>query len=233
MSIAAVNLALTAAGQALKAKIEMGEGTLPLDITRIVTASGTSGDPLNLTDVVDEQQEFIITGRLTVGIRTTINAFMTNIGITAGYTLSQIGFYALDPDDGEILYRISQFAEANYVPAPTERGWTYQPSFNFITGNASEVIVNIDPAGLITLQMIWNTTEMSANWTPAADVKTHLYIAWDAPDYNPIQPPDPDSSDAILDVAGAGELDGYVDVDVAAEQWPLDDGIAPMSLQLG
>ncbi len=185
MSIQHIDLALTAAGQRLKAKIEAGYGTVALKITRIVTASGTSDEPLLLTDVVNQKQEFTITGRSTEDARTTIKAILSNAGLSKGYTLSQIGFFALDPDDGEILYRISQFETPNYVPASTERGWTYQPSFNFFTGNAQDVVVKIDPSGIATLDTIYKSVEISNRQTPAVGVKTHYYVIADVPEYVP------------------------------------------------
>ncbi|MDR2044151.1 MAG: hypothetical protein LBQ15_07250 [Clostridium sp.] len=215
MSIVAVNLALTAAGQILKAKIEAGSGTIPLTITRIVTASGTSDDPLNLTAVVNEQQEFTITGRSTTGPRTTITAHLTNAGnpnegiapLAHGYPLTQIGFYALDPDAGEILYRISQFAEPNYVPAASERGWTYEPTFNFITGNASTVNITIDTAGTATVQDVWNSVEVSDEDVPQAGVKTHYRVTQEATHYQPYTPPDDNTDPRDTEaVSGAGIL---------------------------
>ena len=196
--MADTNLALTTAGQALKAKIEMGGGTIPLEITRIVTASGTSPDPLNLTAVVNEQQTFTITGRTTTGPRTEITAILTNMGnpgasppippLASGYALSQIGWYAIDPDDGEILYRISQFDAPNYVPAASERGWTYEPTFNIITGNASEVIVQIDPSGFTSMQDIWNSIELSGQDVQGASTRIQFREADDAPGYTPVSP---------------------------------------------
>lgn len=179
-----VNLALTADGQALRAKIELGNGTIPLTITRIVIGSGTDADPLHLSAVVNEELEFTITDRQTNGARTSITAIATNAGnpsagilpLSRGFPMSQVGFYANDPDKGEILYRISQYDNPNYVPAAKERGWTYQPTYNFVSGNASEVIVNIDPAGFSTKTDIWNSIELSANDTPNAGVREHLKI---------------------------------------------------------
>ena len=146
--------ALTTAGQALSAKIEMGSGTIPLEITRIMSASGTSDDPLNLTAGIDEKQEYIIVEKSTVNEKTKISAILINIGVTVGYNLSQILFYAIDPDVGEILYRILQFEKPIPVPAETERSWAHKPKFNIITGNASEVIVNIDSAGVATMEWV-------------------------------------------------------------------------------
>lgn len=211
MSITKVDLALTKAGQALKAKIEAGYGTIALKITRIVTASGTSDDPLGLTDVVDQRQEFTITGRSTEDARTTIRAVLTNAGLDKGYALSQIGFFAIDPDEGEILYRISQFETPNYVPAATERAWTYEPSFNFFTGNASEVTVNIDPSGLATLEAIYKSVEGSTNKVPAVGVRTHYYIIKSVP-YTPYDPePEiPGVEDGVVNT-DSGKFRGYVE----------------------
>lgn len=214
MSIQKVDLALTTAGQALKAKIEMGSGIVALKITRIVTASGISDDPLGLTDVVDQQQELTITGRSTEKGRTTIKAVLTNAALSKGYPLSQIGFFAMDPDEGEILYRISQFEIPNYVPASTERGWTYEPSFNFFTGNASDVEVKSDLSGFATADAIYKSVEVSSNEIPSVGVKTHYYIVKSVPGYVPYDP-ETDTSNAVdgyLDTEN-GTVHGYVQVE--------------------
>lgn len=212
MSIQHIDLALTAAGQRLKAKIEAGYGTVALKITRIVTASGTSDEPLLLTDVVNQKQEFTITGRSTEDARTTIKAILSNAGLSKGYTLSQIGFFALDPDDGEILYRISQFETPNYVPASTERGWTYEPSFNFFTGNAKDVVVQINPSGIASLGAVYGSVEVSSSKTPAVGVKTHFYVVKAISDYTPFDPePDtPGIEEGVLDT-DEGKVQGYID----------------------
>jgi hypothetical protein len=150
-----INLALTAKGQALMAKISLGAGTIPLEITRIVTSSQASPDPLNSTALVEEQQEFTVLGKQTTGARSAIRCYLNNFGnpsatppeppLAQGYSMVQIGFYANDPDEGEILMRISQFGSPNYVPAANERAWEFEPTFNFVTGNASEVIIEISP----------------------------------------------------------------------------------------
>ena len=158
--MADVILALTEQGQALKAKIEEGEGTLPLEITRIVSAAGTSEDPVGLTDLVDPKIELSITGSRTDGARTIISAMLTNTGnpekgvppLEVGYNLVQVGFYAVDPDEGEILYRITQYENPIPIPAASERGWTYTPTYNIVTGNATEVIIVIDSSSYATMQ---------------------------------------------------------------------------------
>jgi hypothetical protein len=160
-------LALTVSGQALKAKIEQGNGLIPLEITRIVSASGVSHDPINLTALIDPKLEFSITNVSTQGARTTISAALSNMGdssagippLAAGYPMSQVGFYAIDPDEGEILYRISQYDNPIYIPAAQERGWTYTPSFNIVTGNATTVIIEINAAGYAPMSALTSHIE--------------------------------------------------------------------------
>ena len=179
-----INLALTAKGQALMAKIQKGNGTLPLNLTRVVTGAGTDPDPLNLDAVVDERQTFAITSRQTTGSRTSIEAMLSNMGnaledippLEQGYPLSQIGFYAMDPDEGEILYRISQFTMPNYVPAASERGWVFSPVFNFLTGNAKNVVIHIESSDFAVRSDIWKSVELSAADTPDTGVRTHYRI---------------------------------------------------------
>jgi len=155
---------LTAKGQALNAKIQAGTGTIPLEITRVVSASSFSDDPLNLETLadLDIRQTARIVRQETVGTRAIVEVQLSNQGnpttgepaITTGYELFQFGMGAIDPDEGEILYRISQFDTSTWVPPATEMGWTINPSWNFVVGNASEVIVQIDPAGMVTVQMM-------------------------------------------------------------------------------
>jgi hypothetical protein len=159
-----IHMQLTAKGQALNAKIKAGKGKVALDITRVVFAAGTSENPLDLDDVINPRLAATITDRKVFGIRAAITIIATNQGnpfanppvppVLEGFALGQIGMYAIDPDEGEILYRISQFSTPNYIPAATEMGWTIEPTWNFVTENAKEVNVHIDPNGLATIRLL-------------------------------------------------------------------------------
>ena len=160
--MSSIHLALTEKGKALMAKINKGDGAIPLDITRVVTASGYSAMPLELNDVVDHRQTMSIVSKSQDGPRATIHVFLSNQGnpaqglppVATGYNLRQIGMFAIDPDEGEILFRISQFEHPNYVPAAREMGWSIGPKWNFVVGNASEVTVVVDPAGMATVGLL-------------------------------------------------------------------------------
>ena len=155
-----IHMNLTAKGQALSAKIQKGNGKIPLQITRVVSASSISDDPLNLERIEDLEirQTAIITRQEQIGSRAVIEVQLSNQGnpatgeppLAAGYELFQLGMGATDPDEGEILYRISQFETSTWVPPATELGWTINPSWNFVVGNATQVIVEIDPSGMAT-----------------------------------------------------------------------------------
>jgi len=159
-----IEMQLTAKGQALNAKIQAGDGTVPLQITRIVTASGNDPDPLNLTDVVSQQQTARIVSQTAYGIRTQIGITVSNQGnptageppLTTGYSLTQFGMFAIDPDEGEILYRITQLDQPYFMPAATVMAVTVESGWNFVVGNASEVTVTIDPSGAATIEQLDN-----------------------------------------------------------------------------
>jgi len=55
-----------------------------------------------------------------------------------------------DPDVGEIAYRVTQFEEPLPIPAASVRPFTYEAQFDTLQSNAAEVVLNIDPAGLVT-----------------------------------------------------------------------------------
>ena len=159
-----IHMELTAKGEALAAKIQKGNGTVPLEITRIVAASGRSPYPLGLGFLsdLDIRQTVRITRQESHGSRASVEGVLTNIGnasageppLAAGYELFQLGMGAVDPDEGEILYRISQFDKSAWVPPATEMGWTISLGWNFVVGNATQVVVQIDPMGMATVRQL-------------------------------------------------------------------------------
>ena len=99
-------LVITKAGQALIAKVL--EGTAKdVDFTKVaVSKAAFTVDELELlTTLPDVMQEEKIsykarTNDVTVQIETAFN----NTKLTVGYPMNTLGLFAVDPDDGEILY---------------------------------------------------------------------------------------------------------------------------------
>lgn len=81
---------------------------------------------------------------------------MTNSGVETGYIARQIGIYAMDPDEGEILYFISQSTQEDggtEVPSETEMpGYSAEWTFYFQYGQADNVTVTVDPANTINAE---------------------------------------------------------------------------------
>lgn len=150
------NSVITRKGLALQAKLI--EGT-KLTITRAVTGTSyvTPGLLQQQTAVGGEMQELTFSpvtypeeGKCALPCR------LTNKGLTAGYTAMQVGVYANDPDEGEILYLITQSdsGKGTEIPSETETpGYAAEWNFYFQYGQADGVNVTVDPANTVTLAM--------------------------------------------------------------------------------
>lgn len=147
------NAVLTKKGLALMSKLTQGN---TLNITRAVAGSGmVSVDELTQQEeLLEPMQDMTImsatypeTGKCAV----TVNISNTDIEIP--YMAEQIGFYADDPDEGEILYFIAQADEDRGVliaAADEAAGYTAEWTFYFQYGQADSVTVVVDPANTVS-----------------------------------------------------------------------------------
>lgn len=78
---------------------------------------------------------------------------INNYTLQTGYSMKQIGIYANDPDEGEILYIIAQVTDvAEKIPSISEQpagftlGWTFLLTFS----NSSNISITITPDAFIT-----------------------------------------------------------------------------------
>lgn len=92
--------------------------------------------------------------------RCSIPCKLTNAEVTESYIARQIGLYAEDPDEGEILFYITQVEDedggtgipaANIIPS-------YSSTWNLVIyyGMADGVHVTVDPAGAVTQEQMEN-----------------------------------------------------------------------------
>lgn len=147
------NAVITDKGLALQAKLI--EGTT-LNITRAVTASGfvTPGFLSKQVDVTDEKQtlEFRPVSYPENG-KCAVTMVLDNEEVAEGYTALQVGIFATDPDEGEILYFIAQAVDKDHgteVPANSEMDYSGEWTFYFQYGQADNVTVVVDPAGAVS-----------------------------------------------------------------------------------
>jgi hypothetical protein len=145
---------LTAAGRALQAKVEAGT---TLTLTRIKLGDGTEQMSAvdSLTDLVGPKAILGISSATSEDDVATITGVMSATQLTAGFYCREWGLFAQDPDVGEILYMITIDAQPEWLPASTEAAQvsaTY--AMNIAVANATNIEVNIDPAGLVDVDML-------------------------------------------------------------------------------
>lgn len=146
---------LTAAGRVLQAKVEAG--TTALILTKIKLGDGTEGmDAVdNLTDLVGPKAVLGISSSVADGDHATITGVMLSTQLQAGFWCREWGLFARDPDAGEILYMVTIDAQPEWLPASTAAAQvsaTY--AMNIAVANATNIEVQIDPAGLVDVEML-------------------------------------------------------------------------------
>lgn len=145
-------LVMTDKGIALQSKVQAGE---VLNITKLKLGSGTlpaETDIRKLTDLIKPEQNLGIGGREPNGDYCKISATISNVGLEAGYYVRELGVFAQDPDDGEILYAYTIDGAPDYLPA--EGGSTVisqEFSVNIAVSDTDKINVEIDPGALATM----------------------------------------------------------------------------------
>lgn len=76
---------------------------------------------------------------------------LDNQGLEKAYQLRQIGIYANDPDEGEILFALAQLDVAKTIGSEAEApGYTLQVNFVFQNNNEANIVVNYDDSKFVT-----------------------------------------------------------------------------------
>ena len=145
------NAVITTKGLSLLSKLVAGN---TLTITKAVTGSGTVavGTLQNQTAVSDIKQTLTFS-EVTYPSdgKCALTCSLSNDSLTTGYTANQVGIYATDPDEGEILFFIAQATAGTVIPSKTEMpGYSAEWTFYFQYGQADSVSVTVDPAAAVT-----------------------------------------------------------------------------------
>lgn len=157
------NTVLTDKGNALQNKLFNGQ---PLKITR--AAAGTIKVPIvNLrsqTAVSGEKQKLTLQTTKVENEITIIPVLLENTELKESYSLWQIGFYAEDPEDGEILYCLSQATEAKNIPSATESpGFSITWDFYFKSSIDIPIEINLNSSGLVSIEKYQMHTDAIEN----------------------------------------------------------------------
>lgn len=170
------NAVLTMKGQTLLAKLTSGH---TLSLIRAVTGAGyVLHDNLKYqSGVTDEKQELEFSGRSypEEGM-CAVSVQLLNTNLPAGYTANQVGIYAMDPDEGEILFLIAQAdgGEGTDIPSETEMpGYSAEWTFYLKYGQADGVTVTVDTATTEMVRSILQEHSSDTN-NPHAVTKEQL-----------------------------------------------------------
>ena len=147
-------LVITNKGQALIAKMIAGEGSI--EFTKIAASSKEYEESgLQEIDSLDEVRQTTLISKITRTNKVAIEVqtALSNTDLTAGYYIRTLGLYALDPDEGEVLYAVTKETSGN----------AYMPPYNGITvtgayitiittvGNAENVSLEVNPGAVATI----------------------------------------------------------------------------------
>lgn len=150
------NTTVTNKGLALQAKQVSGAA---ISFTRVVSGAGIAQivDLKNQTAVMDVKQKLSVEGIRIDGSKYIISVLLSNNSVTTEYNLSQIGFYATDPSEGEILFAISQIDTPKPIPtSESAPGYSIEFSFTFQNSNNAVIEINPDMAGYVTRAEVAN-----------------------------------------------------------------------------
>ncbi|WP_237174613.1 tail fiber protein [Paenibacillus xylanexedens] len=136
---------LTNKGRNLQAKAQAG---VQLLYTKAVAGDGTLGNQsiAPLTNVISPKKTFPLTRFKATGTMARIGFDLSNQDITTGFYFREIGIFANDPDEGEILYWYANAgATADYIP-PGGGSDILEKTFDLLVfvGNAPNVSAIID-----------------------------------------------------------------------------------------
>ncbi|AKL95026.1 putative tail fiber protein H [Clostridium aceticum] len=150
---------LTNLGRQLQAKAQTG---MELQFTRVAVGDGNLPYGTNLdelTALINEKKSLGITSVQVIGDGTSrVRASVTNEGLLEGFYIREIGLFATDPDQGEILYCVANAGLlSDFMPAGTGAN-IVESILNLITvvGNAANVTAVIESGIYVTTDELIN-----------------------------------------------------------------------------
>ncbi|HQD37118.1 MAG TPA: phage tail protein, partial [Thermodesulfovibrio thiophilus] len=153
------NTIITKKGHALIAKIVAGTATP--NFTKIRTSdhqypSGTNFEELTSLSRIKQTVDVASVTKVSPA-KIRVSGVFTNADLEAGYYVRNIGLYAIDPQEGEILYSITTAIEADWMPP---QGGISASSIlvdiETVVGNADNVNITVNPNATATVEMVNN-----------------------------------------------------------------------------
>ncbi len=145
---------LTNVGRELQLKVEAGA---TLTFTKIKLGDGIESQEAvdDLTDLMSPKFVMGISSKSVANDVCKITGVLSSSSIATGFRAREWGLFAQDPDIGEILYMISIDTQPDWVPSGSDIGkLAVSYAMNVAVSNASSITARIDPAGLVTADML-------------------------------------------------------------------------------
>lgn len=133
----------TSKGIALSAKLLTGK---TLEITRVAAGNGWTQE--NASALSQQKQELAVSPPSRQDVTVSIPAVLVAAQAPAEYSLTELGIYARDPEEGEILYKIYRLEEPVRI-TPTSR-MVLRFYLEETVSQEVGVSVTCSPAGLVT-----------------------------------------------------------------------------------
>ena len=148
---------ITNKGKALITKAQAGLASI--QFSKIATGNGSYTGSENLESAVElktKKQEFPISSLSIINEnQVSLKSVISNTGLETGYYIKEIGLYAVDPDDGIILYSITT-AVLNQ--------WDYLPAYGSdnlatISLEISSTVSNTNTVSIVEIQGVYALAE--------------------------------------------------------------------------
>ena len=131
----------TAKGFALAAKVSAGT---KLTITKVTAGSGTTAT--SALALAEEKQTLTVGTAEISGQTATLPVTLAEVKAGASYTLTELGVYASDPEEGEILYQVFRLDTSRGITAGGESVYRFYLRESMGAGG---VTVTCSPVGLL------------------------------------------------------------------------------------
>lgn len=145
-------LHLTGKGELLQAKVEAGE---ILKFTTLKLGDGVYTPDIDmetLEDLISPKQNLGVASKEADGKYCRISTTISNASLNTGYYVRELGVFAEDPDDGEILYMYATDNTPDFLPPGGGSIATSQEfSVNIAVSNAENVQIVVNPKALATM----------------------------------------------------------------------------------
>lgn len=143
---------ITDRGKALQAKVLAGK--CKYRFTRMAIGDGfaaDSSDYANKNDLISKKQDIEISdvGEKEGGICEVIGV-VTNTGLIEAFYVREIGLFAEDPDEGEVLFAARYYERPSVMEAEIDDVYSKEFVFDIGVTSADSISVTVSPAGLLT-----------------------------------------------------------------------------------